>query len=469
MRFFLTDCRILHSTRLQLKNVAGAFKGTSDPYAVVTLLANGPSEKPTVLGKTEVIKNSLNPKWTTSFDLPYQLGSPTRVNVGIYDEVRKGTHKPMGSAAFEVGEVLGARGNIKAKNLRNGGTLYARITPAPDASAPGAGGTLHLKVCGSKLANVDSTLFSKTDPFFEVLSKVDSAGGMAWQPVYRSNHMMNNLNPEWGEFSLDVSRLCGGDVSRPIQFKLYNWQKNGKHTAIGSFETTVNGLLQAQVGSATDTSRAFTVLKRGKLFAGKIVVVTARLDGSSSAFPTRLSAVAPPVPPPGLASSAPEVFNMGFDSSATAPFSSAPENAPSTFSPAAAPDAFSSSAPAAASPSMYDLGSIAPLPPPVAPHQPVVASPAAFVPASFSLDPEPGSFRNARRPRFVDYLSGGMELELCIAIDFTGSNGDPRRPGTLHYIHPDGSLNDYEKAITAVGSIIAKYDHDQVRGHCALR
>lgn len=56
-----------------------------------------------------------------------------------------------------------------------------------------------------------------------------------------------------------------------------------------------------------------------------------------------------------------------------------------------------------------------------------------------------------------------MELELCIAVDFTGSNGDPRRPGTLHYIHPDGNLNDYEKAITAVGSIIAKYDHDQVR------
>jgi Ca2+-dependent lipid-binding protein len=122
----------------QLKNVAGAFKGTSDPYAVVTLLANDPSEKPTVLGKTEVIKNSLNPKWTASFDLPYHLGCPTRINVGIYDEVRKGTHKPMGSAAFEVGEVLGARGNIKAKNLRNGGTLYARITPAPDAGAPGS-------------------------------------------------------------------------------------------------------------------------------------------------------------------------------------------------------------------------------------------------------------------------------------------------------------------------------------------
>ena len=37
-----------------LKNVAGFGKGISDPYAVVTVLASGPKEKPHVLGKTEV-------------------------------------------------------------------------------------------------------------------------------------------------------------------------------------------------------------------------------------------------------------------------------------------------------------------------------------------------------------------------------------------------------------------------------
>jgi hypothetical protein len=61
----------------------------------------------------------------------------------------------------------------------------------------------------------------------------------------------------------------------------------------------------------------------------------------------------------------------------------------------------------------------------------------------------------------VDYISGGCELQMSVAIDFTGSNGDPRRPGTLHYIHPDGQLNDYEKALSAVGSTVAKYDNDQ--------
>jgi hypothetical protein len=42
----------LHATKL--KNVAGAFKGTSDPFAVVTLIATVPDMTPKVLGKTEV-------------------------------------------------------------------------------------------------------------------------------------------------------------------------------------------------------------------------------------------------------------------------------------------------------------------------------------------------------------------------------------------------------------------------------
>lgn len=38
----------------KLKNVAGLGRGTSDPFAVVTLLSNDPMEKPRILGKTEV-------------------------------------------------------------------------------------------------------------------------------------------------------------------------------------------------------------------------------------------------------------------------------------------------------------------------------------------------------------------------------------------------------------------------------
>ena len=64
-------------------------------------------------------------------------------------------------------------------------------------------------------------------------------------------------------------------------------------------------------------------------------------------------------------------------------------------------------------------------------------------------------------PSFVDYIAGGCQLNVVVAIDFTGSNGNPRQPGTLHYLSPTGDKNDYEKAIISNLSILKKYDHDQ--------
>lgn len=62
-------------------------------------------------------------------------------------------------------------------------------------------------------------------------------------------------------------------------------------------------------------------------------------------------------------------------------------------------------------------------------------------------------------PTFVDYIKGGCRISLHVAVDFTGSNGDPRKPGTLHYI--GNELNQYENAISSIGSIVSDYDSDQ--------
>uniref|UniRef100_A0A8D3DM07 Copine-3 n=1 Tax=Scophthalmus maximus TaxID=52904 RepID=A0A8D3DM07_SCOMX len=53
---------------------------------------------------------------------------------------------------------------------------------------------------------------------------------------------------------------------------------------------------------------------------------------------------------------------------------------------------------------------------------------------------------------------GGLEY---IAIDFTGSNGDPKSPLSLHYINPQG-YNEYLAAIWAVGNVIQDYDSDKM-------
>jgi len=35
---------------------------------------------------------------------------------------------------------------------------------------------------------------------------------------------------------------------------------------------------------------------------------------------------------------------------------------------------------------------------------------------------------------FLDYILNGLEIALIIAIDFTGSNGSPTHPDSLHNI-----------------------------------
>jgi hypothetical protein len=60
---------------------------------------------------------------------------------------------------------------------------------------------------------------------------------------------------------------------------------------------------------------------------------------------------------------------------------------------------------------------------------------------------------------FIDYLRGGMQINLWVAIDFTGSNGAPNLPNSLHYL--GSKANQYETAIRACGDIVAYYDYDQ--------
>ena len=56
---------------------------------------------------------------------------------------------------------------------------------------------------------------------------------------------------------------------------------------------------------------------------------------------------------------------------------------------------------------------------------------------------------------FLDYLQHGMQINCVIAIDFTGSNGAPSHPQSLHYINPNPNiLNQYESSILSVGTII---------------
>ncbi|KAF8400078.1 hypothetical protein HHK36_015953 [Tetracentron sinense] len=70
-------------------------------------------------------------------------------------------------------------------------------------------------------------------------------------------------------------------------------------------------------------------------------------------------------------------------------------------------------------------------------------------------------FSESVQHTFLDYVAGGCELNLMVAIDFTASNGNPRLPDSLHYIDPSGRPNAYQRAILEVGGVLQFYDSDR--------
>jgi len=358
-----------------LKNVAGAFKGTSDPYAVITHIATTPGTIPKVLGKTEIVKNSLSPKWATVIEADYVLGEPMKIIVQVFDEVRKGNNKSMGSASFQIGEVLAARGCSKARKIKkDGGTIFCHV-----AKSQGSG-ELRLGLSATKLKNTEGFM-RKSDPFYELSFRRDGAGNLTWDNIHRSETIKNNLSPKWEETTLSLSVLCQGDVEKPILITVYDHESDGDHVLMGQVETTVKELQDLE-GST------LPLTKKGKT-TGTLNVQKAEVTGVV-----------------GVAAM------VEIDERMNAASISAPQ-VPGAFVPTT----------------------------PVAPGTPFVSP---------------------TRPTFADYISGGCELNVCVAIDFTGSNGDPRKQGTLHYRSPYGELNDYEKAITSIVQILSTYDKDQM-------
>ena len=62
---------------------------------------------------------------------------------------------------------------------------------------------------------------------------------------------------------------------------------------------------------------------------------------------------------------------------------------------------------------------------------------------------------------FYDYLKGGQNISAIVCIDFTGSNGDPNTPNSLHAYNPN-QMNSYQQAIFSICTILMNYDSDKL-------
>jgi hypothetical protein len=155
--------------------------------------------------------NNLDPTWATIVFLDgYKFGVPFYIEVGVFDFDAKATgttekklqmndalsnlnvvcdassrnllrngqfpHRVMGTALFEVGEILGSRGNVGSKSLQTGGAVYAHVERCRE---DGQKGKFRFQLRALRLKNVYG-ITGTSSPYFELLRKVDRPTGATW-------------------------------------------------------------------------------------------------------------------------------------------------------------------------------------------------------------------------------------------------------------------------------------------------
>eukprot|EP01028_Stygiella_incarcerata_P010832 TRINITY_DN583_c0_g3_i2.p1 TRINITY_DN583_c0_g3~~TRINITY_DN583_c0_g3_i2.p1 ORF type:complete len:558 (-),score=147.73 TRINITY_DN583_c0_g3_i2:982-2655(-) len=324
------ECRGLANTDVMSK---------SDPICVFSMgKVHAGQIHYTEVGRTEVIKNTLNPKWVKGFTIDYRFEAHQYLRMGVYDVDNETSSLEdddfLGFYDCLLSDVVTARGCTLSANLmrpgkKDKGQIIIRCEELSELND-----VIVFEIEGRKLDKKD--FFGKSDPYLRISR---SQEGGDYVPVFQTDFIKKTLDPNWPKFEIPIVKLCNADDYRPLLFEVFDWDKNGKHDLIGTVSASLNDIFR---GEPTATKVELVLISEKKKPAGQIYITGTR----------------------------------------------------------------------------YQM------------------------------------------PSFMDYISGGCEVSLLVSVDFTGSNGDPRMPGTLHHVR-EGVLNQYESVIASVGDILIHYDSDK--------
>ncbi|KAG2387833.1 hypothetical protein C9374_001427 [Naegleria lovaniensis] len=196
------------------------------------------------LGRTEVQKDNLNPKFTKTFIVTYKFEEIQPLKFLLYDidnaTVDLSDDDFLGSCEVKLSEIVCGPGGAVTKTLLakhgNGGTITIRSEQKSKVKDL----LVNLELDGKDLAKKD--LFGKSDPYF-ILSKMM---GNEYVDIYKSETIMNNLNPHWKGFTLPMQKLCNGNENLPLRIQVFDWDKHSDPDFIGSVDFTFQQLKQAE-------------------------------------------------------------------------------------------------------------------------------------------------------------------------------------------------------------------------------
>ncbi|KAK4488924.1 hypothetical protein RD792_004714 [Penstemon davidsonii] len=222
----------------------------SDPMVVIYLKERDGTLQE--LGRTEVVLNSLSPKWIRKCTVTYQFEMVQNLVFHIFDvdtsfhnidtkALKLEEQQFLGEASCTLSEIVTKSNRTLTLDLaREEGSgpahvrkfgqlmIYAEESVASKTTA-------ELTFRCSDLESKD--LFSKSDPFL-VISKITESGISV--PICKTEVLKNDHNPTWKQTFLSIQQV--GSKDSPLTIECFNFNSNGKHDLLGKAQKSLAGL-----------------------------------------------------------------------------------------------------------------------------------------------------------------------------------------------------------------------------------
>jgi Copine/C2 domain len=311
----------------------------SDPFVRLDVEIRGRSR--TLLGETEVQRDSLNPVFKKGLTVDYYFECQQTVYAKVLDFDDDGAHELLGESQFTLAQLLMAPPTGLSLNLTNKWNKPSKITIKYNRFAS-SNCSYFFKVKATDVKDIE--FFSKSDPFLriyrpaatdELTTNGDLITENSWIQIHETEYYQDNLNPNFKPFTVAGPIFNKGNPGMLNKWEIWDHSNRGKHEWISKGYISVAQIIGGK--------RSLETLDAKKKFSGNIHI---------------------------------ETFNQV---------------------------------------------------------------------KSFPI---------------TSYLKVGLNLNLSIAVDFTGSNGIAKQPSSLHYM--GSGQNQYQTAIYQVGSIIMDYDNDKL-------
>eukprot|EP00904_Undaria_pinnatifida_P002983 jgi/Undpi1/12686/HiC_scaffold_6.g02354.m1 len=235
----------------------------SDPFVVVKLHSPSENDRPVEIGRTEIISNSLNPKFVTIIPVTFKFEEIQTLHFEVYDVdtsyttadatnidpkkqvyTVRGMTEPLaqqgqdfqGLAQCALAQIVGGFEQTWEGVLAGGTKIKGNHAPAKVV--------IRAEEVANSNALVDMVLHGanlrKQGSNFLRISRVGETGAPI--PCYKTEVAKTSQPKPWAPIRVSLQVLSNGDAYRPLLIEAFSWKKSGAHVLLGSCKASVNDL-----------------------------------------------------------------------------------------------------------------------------------------------------------------------------------------------------------------------------------